>query len=175
MAMKAGYKNICLVGFMGVGKSSVGKLLAEKLSLTFYDTDKMVEKEMGMDVPEIFETRGESFFRKKEEVIVTKILAKEKSVVALGGGAFVNPNTQKKAQNSLVICLSSSFKTFMEKLDEFRDSRPMLKNKTFEEIQELYDIRAACYTNCDFNLDVEGLSPEETADKILAFLKKESG
>jgi len=166
------YKNICLIGFMGVGKTSVGSLLAKKLSLPFFDTDSMVEKEVGKIIPEIFERHGEKFFRQKELVIVNNVLSREGCVIALGGGAFVNPNIQKAARNSLVVCLSSSFETFLQKVEELKSSRPLLKIKSLEEIQKLYNIRVACYTGCDFNINVDNLSTEEVTNKIMSFLKR---
>ena len=166
------YKNICLIGFMGVGKTSVGNLLAKKLSLPFFDTDSMVEKDVGLIIPEIFERHGEKFFREKEYEIAQPTLNKKDCVIALGGGAFVNPNIQRAAKNSLVVCLSSSFETFLQKVEELKNTRPLLKNKSLEEIQELYDIRATCYTGCDFNINVDNLSTEEVTNKIINFIKR---
>ena len=170
--MMSDYKNICLIGFMGVGKTSVGNLLAKKLSLPFFDTDSMVEKDVGLIIPEIFERHGEKFFREKEYEIAQPTLNKKDCVIALGGGAFVSPNIQRAAKNSLVICLSSSFETFLQKVEELKSSRPLLKNKSLEEIQKLYNIRAACYTGCDFNINVDNLSAEEVTNKIISFLKR---
>ena len=81
-------ENLVFVGMMGSGKSSIGFLIARKLKLEFIDIDKEIEKELGLSIKKIFETRGEDYFRKIEEKTTLKILKKRKKVISLGGGAF---------------------------------------------------------------------------------------
>ena len=84
-------KNLLLTGMMGVGKSTVGKKLAKKLKLKFIDIDKVIEKEK-KTIKEIFEDNGEDYFRMVEKIITLEELKKINSVIALGGGAFMNPS-----------------------------------------------------------------------------------
>ena len=83
-------KNLVLLGMMGVGKTTLGKIVAKRLGLKFIDTDLIVEKKNSMKIDEIFEKKGEKFFRIEEEKETLKSLKKNKCVIALGGGAFVN-------------------------------------------------------------------------------------
>ena len=83
-------KNLVLLGMMAVGKSTLGKIVAKKLNLQFIDTDKNIESSNAMKIKDIFEKRGENFFRAEEEKEVLKSLKKENCIIALGGGAFMN-------------------------------------------------------------------------------------
>ena len=85
-------KNLVLLGMMGVGKSTLGKIVAKKLNLKFIDTDLNIEKKCSMKIWEIFKNKGEDFFRTEEQKEVIECLKKDKTVIALGGGAFLNKN-----------------------------------------------------------------------------------
>ena len=88
-------KNLVLLGMMAVGKSTLAKIVAKKLSLQFIDTDKNVENNNAMKIKDIFEKKGEKFFREEEEKEVLKSLKKENCIIALGGGAFLNNKIRK--------------------------------------------------------------------------------
>ena len=83
-------KNLILLGMMGAGKSTLGKIVAKKQGLKFIDTDRNVEKNNGMKIDEIFNKKGEKFFREEEEKVVMESMQYENCVIALGGGAFIN-------------------------------------------------------------------------------------
>jgi len=83
-------ENLVFLGMMGSGKSSIGSLIAKKLKIKFIDVDKEIEKELGLSISKIFETKGENYFRKLEQKITLKILKINSTVVSLGGGAFMN-------------------------------------------------------------------------------------
>ena len=89
-------KNLTLTGMMGVGKSTVGKILAKKLQYTFIDIDKLIEKKEGLSINSIFENKGENYFRKVESKITLSELKKDNSVISLGGGAFLNDAIRNK-------------------------------------------------------------------------------
>lgn len=169
--MKKNYKNICLTGFMGVGKTSVGQDLAEKLNMDFFDTDSLIEEKEGAEIPEIFEKKGEPYFRKVEEEVVLENLNKSNAVIALGGGAYLNQKIQEATKNSLIICLSMSIGAFLKRLEEYRETRPVLKGKSIDEVKELYNIRRACYRNNDIDVLVDKLSVEEAVNNILESLE----
>ena len=87
-------KNLVLLGMMGVGKTTIGKIVAKRQGLEFVDTDTNIEKKCSMKISEIFEKKGEQFFRFEEEKEVLKSLKESNSVIALGGGAFINKNVR---------------------------------------------------------------------------------
>ena len=85
-------KNLVLIGMMGSGKSTIGRILANKTKLKFLDIDRLIENENNLKITEIFKNKGENFFRNVEEKISVKALNSNKNVIALGGGAFLNKN-----------------------------------------------------------------------------------
>ena len=89
-------KNLVFLGMMGSGKSSIGNLVSKKLNLPFVDVDNLIVKNTKMSVSEIFETKGENYFRNLEEKITLKCLKKNKIVISLGGGGFINSKNQKR-------------------------------------------------------------------------------
>ena len=90
-------ENLVFLGMMGAGKTSIGSLVAKKLKLDFIDIDKEIENEIGASIKEIFETKGESYFRKFEEKITLRKLRLNSVVISLGGGAFTNINIRKES------------------------------------------------------------------------------
>ena len=96
-------KNIVLIGMMGSGKSSIGKILSKKLNLTFIDIDQKIEETEDSKISEIFNKFGENYFRKIEEKISLKFLSSENSVISLGGGGFINSSIRKMCKKN---CLS---------------------------------------------------------------------
>ena len=118
---------ISLTGMMGSGKTSIGKLLAKKINLPFYDSDEDIEDKLSLKISEIFETYGESWFREQEKKICIDILKKEKFVLALGGGAITNVEIRDSiAKNSLLIYLKTDENILFERLKNDK-SRPLLK------------------------------------------------
>ena len=91
-------KNLVLLGMMGVGKTTFGKIIAKELKLRFFDTDRMIEKKNLMSIKKIFEKKGELFFRKEEEEIALKCLKNDNCVIALGGGGFLNKTAEYNQQ-----------------------------------------------------------------------------
>ena len=91
-------KNLILVGMMASGKSTIGRLLAKKLNLIFFDTDFIIEKKAKMKIVEIFQKKGEPYFRNLEKKIILNLLNKNNCVISLGGGAFINEAVRKVAQ-----------------------------------------------------------------------------
>ena len=90
-------KNLILLGMMGVGKSTIGKILAKKLTFSLFDTDKLIEKKNLMTISEIFKKRGEDFFREQEEKISMSCLNGRNKIISLGGGAFINKKIRDTA------------------------------------------------------------------------------
>ena len=131
-------KSIVFIGFMGVGKTTIGKLVAEKLCRDFIDTDEEIEKEFAMPATKIFETFGERTFREKEESLIVGLSQQPLKVLSLGGGAFLNENIRKAClKNGFVIFLDLSFENWKERIGLLIDSRPILQNKSLEQIEDL--------------------------------------
>ena len=140
-------KNLVLLGMMGVGKTTLGKIVAKKLRFNFFDTDGLIEKQNSMLVKEIFEKKGEVFFRKEEEKIALNCLDLEKSIISLGGGAFINKKIRDKVLSDCVsIWLDLSIKNLSLRLNK-NVKRPLLKKKSDDYIivcKNKYEAKSLC-------------------------------
>ena len=166
-------KNLVLVGMMGVGKSSVGKILAKSLKIKFVDIDKLIEKKQKMKIRNIFELKGEKFFRNEEEIVCKEYLQKTKSVIALGGGAFMNKNIRSAIfSNSISIWLDVSIKTLNLRLNK-NFKRPLLKQQNNKEILEkLYDKRKTVYNLAKYKIDCNKMKINDVVKKIIKIYEK---
>ncbi|WP_338471964.1 shikimate kinase [Niallia sp. XMNu-256] len=165
-------KSIVFVGFMGVGKTTIGKWVAKKLYRDFIDADEEIEKEFGMPTAKIFETFGEKTFREKEQSLIIGLSEQPLKVISLGGGAFLNENIRKAClSNCLVLYLDLSFDNWKERMGLLIDSRPVLQNKSIEQIEELYYSRQPAYSLHNSKVVVDNLQPEEVSDYIVESLK----
>ncbi|MBQ8348115.1 MAG: shikimate kinase [Ruminococcus sp.] len=157
---------VFLCGFMGCGKSTIGKLAAKKLGCGFCDTDDLIVRTLDMTIPEIFAQKGEPFFRKTEAEIVKSLCGKT-TVAACGGGAMLNPDTAKAAKESgsAVIFLDVPFEMCYERIKD-DTNRPIVMNSTKEELEKLYNDRRSIYiNNSTIRLECCG-SPVEIAEQI---------
>lgn len=166
-------KNIVLVGFMGTGKSVVGKKLAEKLNQSFIELDEEIEKREGESIKEIFENKGEAYFRKLEKKIVTATSEKESVVISAGGGAVVDEeNFNNLKKNGIIICLQASPEMILNRT-KGKKCRPLLNvGDPKKRIEELLEKRMPYYKKADFCIDTDKLSVEELVDKIVDLIKK---
>lgn len=157
---------VFLCGFMGCGKSTIGRLAAKKLGCGFCDTDDLIVRTLDMTIPEIFAQKGEPFFRKTEAEIVKSLCGKT-TVAACGGGAMLNPDTAKAAKESgsAVIFLDVPFEMCYERIKD-DTNRPIVMNSTKEELEKLYNDRRNIYiSNSTIRLECCG-SPVEIAEQI---------
>tara|TARA_B100000959_G_scaffold283282_1_gene351793 strand:- start:2108 stop:2635 length:528 start_codon:yes stop_codon:yes gene_type:complete len=163
-------KNLVLLGMMGVGKSTLGKIVAKKLNLKFVDTDLNIEKNCSMKIWEIFENKGEDFFRNEEEKEVLECLKKNKTVIALGGGAFMNKNIRDFIlKNSLSFWLDLNLKTINKRVN-WNKKRPLLNQKNTEEIiNKLYFERKNIYKLAKYKINCNRLKKEVIAKKIIFY------
>jgi len=163
-------KNLILIGFMGVGKSSLGRLLAKKLNLKFFDTDFILEKKTKMKVFEIFNKKGEPYFRNLEKKIVLNLLNKKNSVISLGGGAF-NEKVRKVAQkNCVTIWLNWSAKTLIDRIKK-NNKRPVASNLSNNQLKDLLIDRSKIYSKANYKIECENMKKTEIIDKIVYSLK----
>ncbi len=158
---------------MGVGKSTLGKIVAKKLKLKFIDTDLSIEKKISMKIAEIFKNKGESFFRDLEEREVLESLKRNNHIIALGGGAFMNKNIRDTIlQNAISIWLDIDLKAINRRI-KWNKKRPLVDTKnTREIIKKLYIKRKNIYKMADHKIKCDNLSKENIANKIIDFYEK---
>ena len=161
-------KNLLLTGMMGVGKSTVGKKLAKKLKLKFIDIDQIIEKKEKMIIKEIFENIGEDYFRKTEKKISLEELKKNNSVIALGGGAFMDESIRKEAKNSSIsFWLDISLESLLIRLKNLK-KRPLLDQDNLEEsINKIYSERKKIYNKSDFRIKCDSMNADQIINKII--------
>jgi shikimate kinase len=160
---------IVLIGPMGSGKSSIGKILAKKIDLEFFDIDKLIEIQEGIKIKEIFNTKGENYFRDLEVKALKKSLTVQSAVIATGGGIIqkeVNRLLLKKEKN--VFFLDSSVKRQFERTKD-SDKRPLLnKGNNLKVLEDLYSRRLSHYKNVSrYKIEMDDKTNEEVIDKII--------
>lgn len=168
-------KNIVLTGFMGTGKNAIGKRLAQELNLKFVDTDTIIEDEEGTTISEIFEKKGEEYFRKREKEVVKKVAQEESQVISTGGGVVLDEeNVSHLRRNGFIICLWASPEVIEERTRE-ETHRPLLEGEDRKKkIRELLAYRKTFYhKNADYMVDTSRLSVEEAVIKIQKQIKRE--
>ena len=163
-------KNLILIGYMAAGKSSIGRLLAKKLNLKFFDTDFIIEKKAKIKIFEIFNIKGEPYFRNLEKEIVLSLLNKKNSVISLGGGAF-NEKVRKVAQkNCVTIWLNWSAKTLIDRIKK-NNKRPVASNLSNNQLKDLLINRSKIYSKANYKIDCENMQKIEIVNKIIQLLK----
>ena len=161
-------KNLILTGMMGVGKSTIGKSLAKKLSYNFFDVDKIIEREEGSSIKAIFERKGEIYFRLLEKKITLKLLKKNKSVVSLGGGAFLNRSIRSYIKiNSKSFWLDLNIEVLIKRLSRTNKRPLLLKKNISEAVKKIYYERKKTYSEADFRIRCDSLKTEKITNKIL--------
>ncbi|MBL4953576.1 shikimate kinase [Neobacillus sp. OS1-32] len=161
-------KSIVLIGFMGVGKTTVSKLLAEKLNRQFIDIDEEIEKEFKLPIPEIFQKFGEKTFRKREKELIYSMAEQHGKIISVGGGAFLQEDIKNICLSTCtVIFLTISFENWKDRLRLIQDSRPVLHGKTIKEMEELFNQRQAIYADHHVKITVDHKNPEEVVAEIL--------
>ena len=161
-------RNLALIGFMGSGKSSVGRLVAEQLHFTFLDTDEVIESRVGKPITDIFAQDGEPVFREYERRLVEELGARNQMVFSTGGGLPINPvNLANLKTHSLVVCLWASPDTIYERV-RHQTHRPLLNNPDpLAKIRQLLAIREPHYRQADVLVITELRSVEEVAQQVI--------
>ena len=160
-------KNLVFLGMMGSGKSSIGNLVSKKLDLPFLDVDSLIIENTGMSIPEIFEKKGEDYFRNLEEKITLKCLKKINNVISLGGGGFINTKIRKAVlTNNFSFWLKWDTKILLKRINRSK-KRPLAFNVKDLELIDLIKRRSKVYSNAQFKINCDNLSKTEIVKKIL--------
>jgi len=166
-------KNLVLLGMMGVGKSTLGKIVAKMTGLKFIDTDASIEKNCLMKISEIFKKRGEKFFRLEEKKEVLKSLKEKNTVIALGGGAFIDRSIRDNIlKNAISIWLDVDLKDLNKRM-KWNNKRPLLnKGNKKKVMNKLYAERKNIYKLANHRINCKDLSKQNLARKIITFYEK---
>jgi shikimate kinase len=160
-------RNVILVGFMGTGKSTVGKLLAKRLGWRFTDMDERIEKEQRMPISELFRIHGESYFREMESKVLITLLAADKQIVATGGGAVLaEENRSCMLDNGWVIALTANPDTIVSRVSRDQN-RPLLQGNLQERVHTLLEQRKHAYEFAHVTIDTTHLNTDQIVDLIL--------
>ena len=163
--------NVVLIGFMGVGKSTVGRLLARRLGHCFVETDDLITAREGRSIPEIFAEHGEAHFRALEEETVRLLALKSGDVIATGGGLFCREG-RPEALRALgtVVWLAGDFDVIYERARRMGE-RPMLTGRTREEVAAIYQERETYYRQADLTVDTTRRNTDQVVTQVLLALK----
>ena len=166
-------KNLVLLGMMAAGKTTLGKIVAKKQELKFIDIDANIEKKNSMTIKEIFNKKGEKFFRTEEEKEVLKSLQKNNCVIALGGGAFMNKTLRDNIlKNTISIWLNVDIKTLNKRI-KWNQKRPLLKEENNQKkLTELYVERKDIYKLANHKIACDKLSKQNIVAKIITLYEK---
>ncbi len=161
-------QNIALIGFMGTGKTTVGRLVAEQLKFELLDTDALIEQRSGKKIAEIFAQNGEPAFRQLEAQLVQELASRDKSVISTGGGLPTNPdNLASLKPHSLVVCLWASPEGIYERVRE-QTHRPLLNDPNpLGKIRTLLAAREKFYKQADVLLNSDLRSAREVAQQVI--------
>jgi shikimate kinase len=173
-----GKTSVALIGFMGAGKSSIGRALAKKLGKPFVDVDKCIEKKAGKSIAHIFADSGEPAFRELERVITAEVARQAGQVIACGGGVVLNrSNTEALKKNAVLIYLKASEEAIRKRVSPARGKRPLLANgASTESIEILMSARRPLYERAaDITLDTSKLGIEAAACEIIERLGEYEG
>jgi shikimate kinase len=165
---------IILIGFMGAGKTEVGKLLARKLRMTYVDTDAIIESEQAMTINDIFAKKGEESFRDMETGLLDKLSGLDGHVVATGGGMVLRPgNVKKLKEMGPLVLLWADPETVFERV-KGAGTRPLLNVEDRKaKIREILEFRAPIYKGvADLEVNTSLLSAEEASNRIMKFVKE---
>lgn len=163
---------IALAGFMGVGKSAIGRLLAESLGRPFHDTDHHVEAQSGRAVDDFFASGEEAAFRRLEARAVEELVSCGAVVIALGGGALLDPRSRELLRTrSLLVHLHVPWRQLRPQIAAVADSRPLLRSKPLADVHRLYMARLDSYRVAALRITVPRTSPAEAAAKVLRALR----
>ncbi len=167
--------NIILVGFMGSGKTVTGKIVSEILNLQFWDMDEWIEKITDEKIPDLFETKGEAFFRRKEEEAILWLSDKRNYVVSTGGGAWIQEKNRKVLlESGWCVWLRVSVDDVWKRVGNRLKQRPILSNSKnpIQTVESLLEERSPYYSLAHTSLDTSGKNPQQVAFEVVRIFKE---
>lgn len=166
-------KSIYLTGFMGAGKTTVGKTLGEKLNLPVYDSDEMIIKQQQRSIEDIFKVNGETYFRNLETDVLRSLPTRD-AIITTGGGIILKKeNRDFMKENGIVIFLYCSPEMIFERLKD-DNSRPLLQGDKMQEIKTRLENRLPLYKEADYTVDTTHITVDEVVENILQLLNEHS-
>ena len=163
-------KNLVLLGMMGVGKTGIGKYVARRLKIDFFDIDKLIEEKNEMKITEIFKTKGEIYFRKEEEFVTIKYLNKKGSIISLGGGGFMNNKIRKKVLSECIsVWLNVNLETIYTRLKN-SNKRPLVHKNNLNNIGKIFMERKKIYSLADHEINCDNLYINQISNKIIKLI-----
>ena len=161
-------KNLVLTGMMGVGKSTIGKNLANKLSYTFLDIDRIIEEKEGSTINIIFKNKGENYFRMLENKTTITELKKDSSVISLGGGAFLNEDIRRAVKKfSFSFWLDINLNILINRLKRSKKRALLFRRNIGDTVAKIYFDRKKIYSEADYRLKCDKLKTDTIIGKIL--------
>ena len=165
-------KNIVLIGMMGSGKSTIGYLLSKTIDLKFIDIDKAIEKETSLKIHNIFEKKGEAYFRNLEEKITLKFLKSKRKIISLGGGGFLNKNIRKETLiNNVSFWLNWKSTTIIKRIHKSR-KRPLAFDMNENDLKKIIIERSKTYSEANFKINCESLNKNMIVNQIKSLYEK---
>ena len=165
-------KNIVLLGMMGSGKSTIGYLLSKNINLNFLDVDKFIEKETDLKIYDIFQKKGEVYFRDLEEKTTLKLLKGKGKIISLGGGGFLNKNIRKEIlKNHISFWLNWKNSTIINRILKSK-KRPIAFNSSENNLKRLINERSNIYSEAKFKINCETLTKNMIVKNIIKLYEK---
>tara|TARA_X000000368_G_scaffold402072_1_gene375614 strand:- start:307 stop:819 length:513 start_codon:yes stop_codon:yes gene_type:complete len=160
-------ENLVFLGMMGSGKSSIGSIVSRRLNIDFIDVDQEIENKIGMTIKKIFENKGEKYFREIEELTTLKLLKKNKTVISLGGGAFLNNKIKKEIlDNHISFWLNWDTRTLVNRIKDSQ-KRPVVFKASKNELTDLIKKRSIVYSKAMYKIDCENHTKNEVVKNII--------
>ncbi len=169
-------KHVVITGFMASGKTTVGRRLANRLGRDFIDLDELIEKREGTTISEIFASRGEAAFREIERETVASLVPERPTVVATGGGTFVNAGSRDALRKlGVVVCLITTLETILRRVAR-NDKRPLASGPGAEErLRRLLEERMPAYRLADVLVETDGVTADQAVTRVLKMIEPRLG
>ena len=167
-------QNIILTGFMGTGKTTVGRILAAKLGRPFLDVDELIVEMEGKEIPTIFSESGEEYFRQLETRAISQAISGEAKVISTGGGALLTPKNREMMQaGGFLLCFTASPTEIINRLGQGK-GRPLLQGENaLSKVRELLKERSPLYAEVLHKISTDGKKPQKIVQEILLLLQEE--
>jgi len=167
-------KSLALIGMMGTGKSTIGREVAKKIKIKFVDLDKIIEKNEGQSIVELFKKKGEKYFRDIEEKTFFSLDSSEKIILSTGGGTFLNKKIREDILKSYIsIWLNASIETLVERVSYNINKRPLINvDNVTDSIKTLKKLRDPIYKEANFEINCDQFVRDVVIKKVISFYEK---